>query len=138
MGLALKTYQSDIFNNWIDTEWIDGENGINAITAVDVSDGKLELDTLILAKKVYNMLNRIAISGGTYNDWIETVYTTDYVSRSERWGRQTQLAFVASLVAEEMLSLRITILTDALCWMWDLVRMPVRFARIMRRRTCRY
>ena len=78
-----KTYQSDIFNNWINTEWIDGENGINAITAVDVSDGKLELDTLILAKKVYNMLNRIAISGGTYNDWIETVYTTDYVSRSE-------------------------------------------------------
>lgn len=83
VGLAVKTYQSDIFNNWINTEWIDGENGINAITAVDVSDGKLELDTLILAKKVYNMLNRIAISGGTYNDWIETVYTTDYVSRSE-------------------------------------------------------
>lgn len=83
VGLAVKTYQSDIFNNWINTEWIDGENGINAITAVDVSEGKLELDTLILAKKVYNMLNRIAISGGTYNDWIETVYTTDYVSRSE-------------------------------------------------------
>lgn len=83
VGLTIKTYQSDIFNNWINTEWIDGENGINAITAVDVSDGKLELDTLILAKKVYNMLNRIAISGGTYNDWIETVYTTDYVSRSE-------------------------------------------------------
>lgn len=83
VGLALKTYQSDIFNNWINAEWVDGENGINAITAVDVSDGKLELDTLILAKKVYNMLNRIAISGGTYNDWIETVYTTDYVSRSE-------------------------------------------------------
>ena len=56
MGLAVKTYQSDIFNNWINTEWIDGENGINAITAVDVSEGKLELDTLILAKKVYNML----------------------------------------------------------------------------------
>ena len=83
MGLAVKTYQSDIFNNWINTEWIDGENGINQITAVDVSNGKLELDTLILAKKVYNMLNRIAISGGTYNDWIETVYTTDYISRSE-------------------------------------------------------
>ncbi len=83
VGLVIKTYQSDIFNNWINTEWIDGENGINAITAVDVSEGKLELDTLILAKKVYNMLNRIAISGGTYNDWIETVYTTDYVSRSE-------------------------------------------------------
>ena len=82
-GLALKTYQSDIFNNWIKTDWIDGENGINAITAVNVSDGKLELDTLILAKKVYNMLNRIAVSGGTYNDWIETVYTTNYINRSE-------------------------------------------------------
>ena len=82
-GLVLKTFQSDIFNNWIKTDWIDGENGINAITAVDVSDGKLELDTLILAKKVYNMLNRIAISGGTYNDWVETVYTTSYISRSE-------------------------------------------------------
>lgn len=82
-GLVLKTYQSDIFNNWIKTDWIDGENGINAITAVDVSDGKLELDTLILAKKVYNMLNRIAVSGGTYNDWIETVYTTNYINRSE-------------------------------------------------------
>ena len=69
VGLAIKTYQSDLFNNWINTEWIDGENGINAITAVDVSDGKLELDTLILAKKVYNMLNRIAISGISYRDW---------------------------------------------------------------------
>ena len=82
-GLALKTYQSDLFNNWIKTDWIDGENGINAITAVDVSDGKLELDTLILAKKVYNMLNRIAISGGTYNDWVETIYSTTYINRSE-------------------------------------------------------
>lgn len=82
-GLAVKTYQSDLFNNWIKTDWIDGENGINAITAVDVSDGKLELDTLILAKKVYNMLNRIAISGGTYNDWVETVYSTQYINRSE-------------------------------------------------------
>ena len=82
-GLVLKTYQSDLYNNWIKTDWIDGENGINAITAVDVSDGKLELDTLILAKKVYNMLNRIAISGGTYNDWVETVYSTSYINRSE-------------------------------------------------------
>ena len=32
-GLCVKTYQSDIFNNWINTEWLDGENGINAITA---------------------------------------------------------------------------------------------------------
>ena len=39
-GLAVKTYLSDRFNNWLNTEWIDGTTGgINAITAVDVSDG---------------------------------------------------------------------------------------------------
>ena len=27
-GLLLKTYQSDIFTNWINSEWINGENGI--------------------------------------------------------------------------------------------------------------
>ena len=29
------------------------------------------------------MLNRIAISGGSYRDWIETVYTTKYTPRPE-------------------------------------------------------
>ena len=82
-GLCLKTYQSDLFNNWINTDWIDGENGINEITAVDVSKGELKIESLILAKKVYNMLNRIAVSGGSYEDWIETVYSTNYFNRSE-------------------------------------------------------
>lgn len=82
-GLCLKTHQSDLFNNWVNKEWVDGDNGINAITDVDVSDGKLNLDALNLAQKVYNMLNRIAISGGSYKDWIETVYTTDYYFRAE-------------------------------------------------------
>lgn len=82
-GLCLKTYQSDLFNNWVNKEWVEGENGINAVTDVDVSDGKLNLDALNLAQKVYNMLNRIAISGGSYKDWIETVYTTDYYFRAE-------------------------------------------------------
>lgn len=82
-GLAVKTYQSDIFNNWINTEWLDGEGGINEITAIDVSSGSFTMDTLNLAKKVYDMLNRIAISGGTYQDWIQTVYTNDYIERSE-------------------------------------------------------
>lgn len=82
-GLAIKTYQSDIFNNWINTEWLDGEGGINEITAIDVSSGSFTMDTLNLAKKVYDMLNRIAVSGGTYQDWIQTVYTNDYIERSE-------------------------------------------------------
>lgn len=84
-GLCVKTYQSDIFNNWINTDWIDGENGINSITAVKINpeSNSFQLDTLNLAKKVYDMLNRIAVSGGTYQDWIETVYTNGYIERSE-------------------------------------------------------
>ena len=84
-GLCVKTYQSDIFNNWVNTEWIDGPNGINAVTAIkiDPESQSFQLDTLNLAKKVYDMLNRIAVSGGTYQDWIETVYTNEYIERSE-------------------------------------------------------
>lgn len=74
-GLALKTYQSDLFNNWISTEWIDGPNGVNAVTSVDTSEGSFTIDALNLANKVYVMLNRIAISGGTYDDWLDAVYT---------------------------------------------------------------
>lgn len=75
-GLALKTYNSDLYQNWINTEWIDGVNGINEVSAVDVTDGQLTMDALNLAQKVYMFLNRIAISGGTYKDWLETVYTS--------------------------------------------------------------
>ena len=82
-GLILKTYQSDIFNNWINTEWIDGDNGISSITAIDTSSGEFTIDTLNLAKKVYDMLNRIAVSGGSYRDWIETVYTGGYMMHTE-------------------------------------------------------
>lgn len=74
-GLAVKTYLSDRFNNWLNTEWIDGAaGGINSITAVDVSDGKLTMDALILQKKIFNMLNRVAITDGTYQAWREATY----------------------------------------------------------------
>lgn len=82
-GIAVKTYQSDLCQNWINTEWLDGENGINQITAVDVSDGSFTIDALNLANKVYNMLNRIAISDGSYRSWLETVYTGGYAERTE-------------------------------------------------------
>ena len=62
-GLALKTYSSDLYQNWVNTDWIEGVNGINDISSVDVSDGSLSMDALNLAQKVYNMLNRIAVSG---------------------------------------------------------------------------
>ena len=83
-GLCLKTYNSDLYQNWINTEWIEGATGINEASAVDVSDGKLSMDALNLSQKVYNFLNRIAVSGGTYRDWLETVYTGgNYMERCE-------------------------------------------------------
>lgn len=74
-GLGIKTYQSDLFNNWISTEWIDGTGGISDVTKVSTSGNSFTIDSLNLAQKVYNMLNRIAISGGTYDDWLDAVYT---------------------------------------------------------------
>lgn len=84
-GLVLKTYDSDIFNNWVKTDWIDGENGISKVTALKPNeDGTITMDALNLQQKVYNMLNRIAVSGGTYRDWLETVYTAGrYLDRPE-------------------------------------------------------
>lgn len=83
-GLCLKTYNSDVYQNWVNTEWIEGASGINEASAVDVSDGKLSMDALNLSQKVYNFLNRIAVSGGTYRDWLETVYTGgNYMERCE-------------------------------------------------------
>lgn len=83
-GMLLKTYDSDIFNNWIKKEWIEGAGSITDRTTIDVSDGQLTMDMLNLQQKVYNMLNRIAVSGGTYKDWLETVYTAGkYLERPE-------------------------------------------------------
>jgi hypothetical protein len=93
-GLLLKTYQSDLFNNWISTEWIDGDTGINAITAIDTTGGSFTIDTLQLSKKVYDMLNRIAVSGGTYDDWLNASYT------HERTRGQENPAYVGGLIRE--------------------------------------
>jgi len=82
-GLALKTYQSDLFNNWINTDWIDGAGGISELTAIDTSGGEFTIDALNIAQKVYVMLNRIAISGGTYDDWLQAVYTHERVRSVE-------------------------------------------------------
>lgn len=97
-GLAVKTYLSDRFNNWLNTEWIDGtKGGINAITAVDVSDGKLTMDALILQKKIFNMLNRVAITDGTYQAWREATYGIRSATLPESpifcGGMQSEIAF---------------------------------------------
>ena len=93
-GLLLKTYQSDLFNNWISTEWIDGDTGINAITSIDTTSGSFTIDTLQLSKKVYDMLNRIAVSGGSYDDWLNASYT------HERTRGQENPAYQGGLIKE--------------------------------------
>lgn len=80
-GLMLKTYQNDIFNTWLSTEFIDMINDITSITPD--SEGNISIDAMILMKKVYNILNRIAISGGTYEDWQESVYGDKAIRRAE-------------------------------------------------------
>lgn len=96
-GLCVKTYQSDMFNNWLNTDWILGSNGINAITNIDVSQGYLNLDALNIAQKAYNILNRVAIAGGTYEDWQEAAYGVDAVRRVESpvylGGQSSELKF---------------------------------------------
>ena len=108
-GLAVKTYLSDRFNNWLNTEWIDGTTGgINSITAVDVSDGKLTMDALILQKKIFNMLNRVAITDGTYQAWREATYGIRSATLPESpifcGGMQSEIAFdeiVSNAATEE-------------------------------------
>jgi len=82
-GLGIKTYQSDLFNNWMSTEWIDGDNGINEITRISTTEGYITIDEINLSRKIYDMLNRIAISGGTYDDWLDATYTHDRVRSVE-------------------------------------------------------
>ena len=83
-GLVVKTYQSDLFNNWLNTEYITGENGIANLSKITVDQsGSFTMDTLNLAEKIYEVLNRIAVSGGTYEDWQEAVWGEGAVRKAE-------------------------------------------------------
>jgi len=83
-GLAVKTYNSDIFNNWLQTEWISGATGIAEITKISTAgDNAFTIDEFLLSKKIWDMLNRIAASGGTYDDWLDAVYTHERTRSAE-------------------------------------------------------
>lgn len=97
VGLCACCYKSDIFNNWLSEEWIAGTNGISAITNINVADGVLNLDVLNIMQKTYNVLNRIAVAGGTYEDWQEAVYGVEAIRRAESpvyiGGQSSELIF---------------------------------------------
>jgi hypothetical protein len=71
-GLGIKCYQSDRFNNWMDTTWNDL---ITSTTKINTgASDSFNIADLILQEKTYNLLNRILLSGNTYRDWQEAVY----------------------------------------------------------------
>lgn len=70
-GLVVKTYKNDIYQNWLDSATI---QSINEKTGVAVLNGQFQIGNLILAEKAYKQKNKIAVSGGTYEDWEEAVY----------------------------------------------------------------
>lgn len=80
-GLVVKCYQSDMFNNWLQTEWV---NNITNKSKVNVQNGSFTMDALNMAKKIYNLYNRIAISGGTYDDWQLAAYGQDVYGKTEK------------------------------------------------------
>lgn len=84
-GLLVKTYLSDRFNNWLNTEWIDGPNGISARTAItiDPANPQFTMDALNLMQHMYNELNRIIMGGNDYWSWIETVWGDEKPMRCE-------------------------------------------------------
>lgn len=93
-GLGLKTYLSDLFNNWLNTDWIDGPGGINELTAIDTTGGSIEIDTINFAEKLYETLNRIVIAGNTYDDYMDAGYT------SKRWTRPEIPVYHGGLIKE--------------------------------------
>lgn len=82
-GLGIKTHLSDRYNNWLQTDWIDGENGINELTKIDTSTGSFTVNEFILDYKLFRMMNRIAISDGSYDAWQTAVYGEEGEVRTE-------------------------------------------------------
>lgn len=72
-GLALCTYKSDRNNNWLDSEYIDRQFGQNGKGIVDVTEG-LNLNALLLAQKIFNQTNKIAIGNRSYNEWLNVIH----------------------------------------------------------------
>lgn len=104
-GLAVKTYQSDLFNNWLNTDWIDGVGGITDVTKIDTTGGSFTIDQLVLQKKLWLILNRIAVSDGSYGAWIEATYDHRGTWRAEtpvfQGGMSQELIFAEVLSNSE-------------------------------------
>jgi hypothetical protein len=97
-GLAVKTYQSDKFNNWVNSDWLEAAGtGIQDISKVSTANNELYIDDLILGSKIHKMLMRVGVSGGSYRDWQLAVYDNDMWTQAEspvyKGGLIKELAF---------------------------------------------
>lgn len=80
-GLVVKCYQSDWFNNWLDNEYIDL---VTQKSNVNVVNGTFSIDALNFAKKLYEHYNRIAVTGGSYDDWQKAAYGEVRYGKAEK------------------------------------------------------
>lgn len=70
-GLAVKTYQSDMLNNWVN---VDNYTIVTNTSTVSTGGGSFTIDALASAKKVWEYLARIAVTDGSYTAWIKGAY----------------------------------------------------------------
>lgn len=70
-GLGIKTHISDINNNWVDTTYMANVASASAVSTVGNS---FTIDSFLLAEKLYQVLLRVAVSGGTVDDWMDATY----------------------------------------------------------------
>lgn len=90
-GLLLKTYNSDLFNNWLNTASI---TNITTMTRVSTVGNSFTIDALSLAKKLYQVQNAVLLNGGSYSNWIQAVYDFD------RYYHQNTPKFEGSLIKD--------------------------------------
>ena len=80
-GLAVKTYQSDLFNNWLNTASIDA---INNRAKISTTSGGFTMEAFLLMEKLYNYLNRVQLAGNTVDDWEEINWGKSSSTRIEK------------------------------------------------------
>ena len=103
-GLVTKTYQSDMYSNFLKSDYVEM---IRSLTTIDATNG-ITQDDLILNEKIYELLNRILVSGATYQDWQDAVYGEGAVRMCETpmyiGGMSAEVAFdeVVSMSATDI------------------------------------
>lgn len=104
-GLGLKTYQSDIFNNWLDNEDIEQINTRSRIQTDE--NGSFTMEQFLMTEKLYSYLNRAQLSGNTVDDWEEVNWGKSANTRPEKpiyeggWSQDVHFDQVVSNSASE-------------------------------------